>query len=158
MQLKYLSLHGCRAITDAAVVELAEPSCQLPLVHLCLGDCKLLTDKAVHALARGRPLLTSLELDGCTSVTGEAAIALVGKCERLETLCLAGIDAIMLTHALQVASAGTSLTCLDLRFTALSYEEMRGVMDQTKRDRVNAGGMAKREFTVFGEKLPHSWW
>lgn len=86
--LRSLLISGTDVLTDDVVEEIVM-SCHC-LQHIDLADCKSLTDRTVSAIARHcKAHLTTLVMDGCTSITDVSVEALIKVAKVLSTLNVA---------------------------------------------------------------------
>jgi internalin A len=111
--IQSLNLRGNRAITDAAVVEVARHL--TGLTSLNLTYCDKVTDAAVVEVARHLTGLTSLDLWGCRQVTDAAVVEVARRLTGLASLNLRVCRQVTDAAVVEVARHLTGLTSLNLR-------------------------------------------
>ncbi|KNC99077.1 uncharacterized protein SPPG_06024 [Spizellomyces punctatus DAOM BR117] len=108
--LESVVLDGCTAVTDDAVVKLAQ-SCGSTLRRLDVSFVPSVTDVALHALARYAKVMEDLTLAGCDRITPEGVQVVAKSCDKLQTLALHGCAGILGSFVQQFAVTGTELEC-----------------------------------------------
>jgi hypothetical protein len=99
-------------VSDGGVRQLVE-ACPL-LTSLDLSGCSVVTDGGVRAVAAACPLLTSLDLSGCSVVTDGGVRAVAAACPLLTSLDLSDCSVVTDGGVRAVAAACPQLTSLDL--------------------------------------------
>ncbi|TPX64318.1 hypothetical protein SpCBS45565_g05964 [Spizellomyces sp. 'palustris'] len=108
--LESVVLDGCTAVTDDAIVKLAQ-SCGSTLRRLDVSFVPSVTDVALHALARYADAMEDLTLAGCDRITPEGVQVVARSCDKLQTLVLHGCAGILGSFVQQFAVTGTELEC-----------------------------------------------
>ena len=116
--LRYLNLNRCNAISDTALLALAE---HCPTIECLLMSWTVVTSPAVTELLQSCPRLERLSLQGCKSVTSDVMPALAAA-SRLEWLDLSWVNDLSPEMVAELAETRPS------SFIALDYygEEVRG--------------------------------
>ena len=141
LQLRDVSLSGCRALTDEGAVDVGRAlQNSVALKTLNLQGCVLLTDRSVSALAEGlrfSPALETLDLSWCEELTDESAVALSGAlCEnRFLTSLLLSCCVKMTDASAKALAAGIernqTLTTLDLSWIVKLGEPALAALTQS---------------------------
>lgn len=85
--LRSLILSGCK-LTDSAIEQLATHSTRLK--HLYLDDCAAITNRAVIKIANNLPDLLSLSIRNCKNITAASLWLLAFKCKSLQSVSVRG--------------------------------------------------------------------
>ena len=79
--LTYLSLYGCKSLSDEGAIPLIQSSCT-PLQALDLSLTKI-TNVTLEAIAASCPLLEVLRVNTCSAITGEGVAKVAQACPLL---------------------------------------------------------------------------
>jgi hypothetical protein len=115
VSLRKIVLDCCFRITDEALFILAD-SLAKTLIDVSVNSLELITDKGIEALSQGLPLLQSLSLDRCKSIT-DRTLKSLSSCpaaERLLQISLTSCIKITDEGVMRLASKATNLEYLSL--------------------------------------------